>query len=33
MLPEEFRILVAAIYSIILGILLSVASLMSVKRL
>jgi hypothetical protein len=33
MLPEEFRILVAAIYSIILGILLSVASTMQMRRL
>jgi len=33
MLPEEYRILVAALYSIILGVLLSVASLMAEKRL
>lgn len=33
MLPEEWRILVAAIYSIILGILLSVAGLMAERRL
>lgn len=33
MLPEGYRILVAAVYSIILGILLSVASLMEMKRL
>ncbi len=33
MLPEEYRILVAAIYSIILGILMSVASTMQLKRL
>lgn len=33
MLPEEFRVLVAAIYSIILGILLSLASLMQMKRM
>ncbi|MEI7983658.1 MAG: Mpv17/PMP22 family protein [Bacteroidota bacterium] len=33
MLPEEYRILVAALYSIILGILLSLASLMEMKRL
>lgn len=32
LLPEEWRILVAALYSIILGILLSVASLMAEKR-
>lgn len=33
MLPEEFRILVAAFYSVILGILLSVASTMQMRRL
>lgn len=33
MLPEEFRILVAALYGIILGILLSVASTMQMRRL
>lgn len=33
MLPEEYRILVAALYSVILGVLLSVASLMSARRL
>jgi hypothetical protein len=33
MLPEEYRILVAALYSVILGVLLSVASLMAEKRL
>jgi len=32
MLPEEWRILVAAMYSIILGIILSVASLMAERR-
>ncbi|MBE0648008.1 MAG: Mpv17/PMP22 family protein [Bacteroidales bacterium] len=32
LLPEEWRVLVAAIYSIILGVLLSVASLMEEKR-
>ena len=32
MLPEGYRILVAALYSIILGVLLSVASLMTMKR-
>ena len=33
MLPEGYRILVAAIYSVILGILLSLASMMQMKRL
>jgi len=33
MLPEDFRVLVAALYSIILGILLSIASLMQIRRL
>jgi hypothetical protein len=33
MLPEDYRILVAALYSIILGILLSLASMMEMKRL
>ncbi len=33
MLPEEYRILVAAVYSIILGILLSLASMMQMRRL
>ena len=33
MLPEGYRILVAAVYSIILGILLSLASLMEMRRL
>jgi hypothetical protein len=33
MLPEEFRILVAALYSIILGVLLSVASTLQMRRL
>jgi len=33
MLPEDYRILVAAAYSIILGVLLSLASLMQMKRL
>jgi len=33
MLPEEFRILVAAFYSIILGVLLSFASLMAMKKM
>ena len=32
MLPEEWRILVAAFYSIILGVILSVASLMAERR-
>jgi len=32
MLPEGYRILVAALYSIILGVLLSLASLMAMKR-
>jgi hypothetical protein len=33
LLPEEWRILVAAIYSIVLGVFLSVASLMAARRL
>jgi hypothetical protein len=33
MLPEGYRILVAAVYSVILGILLSLASMMQMKRL
>jgi hypothetical protein len=33
MLPEGYRILVAAFYSVILGILLSLASMMQMKRL
>lgn len=33
MLPEGYRILVAAFYSIILGVLLSLASMMAMKRL
>lgn len=33
MLPEEWRILVAAFYSIILGVILSVASLMAERRM
>ena len=33
MLPEGYRILVAAIYSVILGILLSLASMMQTRRL
>jgi len=33
LLPEEWRVLVAAMYSIILGVLLSVASLMEEKRI
>ncbi|MEI6172571.1 MAG: hypothetical protein WCR01_02395 [Bacteroidota bacterium] len=33
MLPEGYRILVAAVYSVILGILLSMASMMQMKRL
>ncbi len=33
MLPEEFRVLIAAIYSIILGVLLSIASIMAQRKL
>ncbi len=33
MLPEGYRILVAALYSVILGVLLSLASMMQMKRL
>ena len=33
MFPEGYRILVAAVYSVILGILLSLASMMQIKRL
>lgn len=33
LLPEDYRILVAALYSVILGVLLSIASMMQAKRL
>lgn len=33
MLPEDYRILIAAIYSIILGVILSLASMMAKKRM
>jgi uncharacterized integral membrane protein len=33
MLPEGYRILVAAVYGVILGVLLSLASMMQMKRL